>query len=85
MQDLEGANAEGVLTVTVTETSRPPPEASNDAAVTNQGEAVDISVTANDIVYVEGGATIVEVGVTDGGTARTKEGGSRRHHVHPSS
>ena len=73
VQDSEGDQAEGTLTVTVTETSKPPPEASNDSAVTDQGLEVDIPVTVNDIVYVEGGATIVEVGAADGGTAREKE------------
>ncbi len=67
--DSFGETASGTLTVTVTPVSDPPPQAVNDTATTNQGQAIDIDVLANDVDPLGQGLSISQVGATaDGAT-----------------
>ena len=59
------------MALTVRPPAAPPPQARNDAATTNQGQPVTISVLANDIDPLGQGLTVASVGASPAGSATT--------------
>jgi large repetitive protein len=69
--DSAGQTAGGTVALTVRPPAAPPPQARNDAATTNQGQAVTVNVLANDIDPLGRGLTVASVGASPAGTATT--------------
>ena len=69
VRDRDGETASGEVSITVEETSAPPPEAADDTATTKQGDSVSITVTDNDIAFV-GSVKVASVGPTNDGVSR---------------
>lgn len=69
--DAAGASDTATVSLTVTPPSAPPPQARNDAATTNQGEAVTVAVLGNDIDPLGLGLTVVDVGASSAGSTTT--------------
>ncbi len=74
--DAAGARATGDVVVTIVPTSHPKPTAVADTVQTNQGLAVPINLTANDIDPVGRGLTVTQVGATPAGTYSASTPGS---------
>jgi len=69
--DAAGESDTATVSLTVTAPSAPPPQARNDEATTNQGEAVTVDVLGNDIDPLGRGLRVTEVGATPAGQATT--------------